>query len=132
MERIFIEKTPDYKDKSVKVCGWVHSRRNHGKIIFIDLRDRSGILQVVFVPQAEEAYKLAESLRSEWVVSIEGKINSRPKGMENPDIKTGLIEMQAGKLEILNPAETPPFSPDADGYEINEETRLKYRYIDLR
>ena len=132
MERIFIEKTPDYKDKSVKVCGWVHSRRNHGKIIFIDLRDRSGILQVVFVPQAEEAYKLAESLRSEWVVSIEGKINSRPKGMENPDIKTGLIEMQAGKLEILNPAEPPPFSPDADGYEINEETRLKYRYIDLR
>ncbi len=132
MERIFIEKTPDYEGKSVKVSGWVHSRRDHGKIIFIDLRDRSGILQVVFAPQLGEAYEKAGSLRSEWVVSIEGKINARPQGMQNPALKTGLIEMAAEKIEILNPAETPPFLPDTDGYEINEENRLKYRYIDLR
>ena len=132
MERIFIGKTPDYEGKSVKVSGWVHSRRDHGKIIFIDLRDRSGILQVVFAPQLGEAYEKAGSLRSEWVVSIEGKINARPKGMQNPALKTGLIEMAAEKIEILNPAETPPFFPDTDGYEINEENRLKYRYIDLR
>jgi len=132
MERIFIEKTPDYEGKDVRICGWVHSRRNHGKIIFIDLRDRSGIIQVVFVPSNKEMYEIADSLRSEWVVSIEGKINIRPKGMENPAIKTGVIEMSAEKIEVLNPAETPPFLPDTNGYEINEETRLKYRYLDLR
>ena len=132
MERIFIEKTPDYIGKDVKVCGWVHSRRDHGKIIFIDLRDRTGILQVVFTPQLGDAYEKAGSLRSEWVVSIEGKINLRPKGLENPNIKTGSVELAAEKLEILNPSETPPFLPDTNGYEINEETRLKYRYLDLR
>ena len=83
MERIFIEKTPDYAGKNVKVSGWVHSKRDHGKIIFIDLRDRTDILQVVFTQKAGDAYKIAESLRSEWVVSIEGKINERPKGMVN-------------------------------------------------
>lgn len=129
MERIFIEKTPEYEGKKVKVSGWVHSRRDHGKIIFIDLRDCTGILQVVFTPGV---YELAQQLRSEWVVSIEGKINHRPKGMENPDIKTGSVEMVAEKLEILNSSETPPFLADTNGYEINEETRLKYRYIDLR
>lgn len=132
MERIFVEKTPDHAEKNVKVCGWVHSRRDHGKIIFIDLRDRTGILQIVFVPSNKGVYEIAESLRSEWVISVEGKIGQRPKGMENPELKTGLIEMQAEKIEILNNAITPPFSPDANGYEINEETRLKYRYIDLR
>ncbi len=132
MERIFIEETPNCEGKTVKVCGWVHTRRDHGKIIFIDLRDKTGILQIVFVPQIGDSYKLAESLRSEWVISVEGKINHRPKGMENSEIKTGSIEMSAEKLEILNPAETPPFLPDTDGYEINEETRLKYRYLDLR
>ncbi len=140
MARIFIEQTPEYEDQNVKVSGWVHTRRDHGKIIFIDLRDRSGILQVVFTPrlrsgQAPEnsaVYELAQQLRSEWVISIEGKIGQRPKGMENPELKTGSVEMQAEKLEILNPAETPPFLPDTNGYEINEETRLKYRYIDLR
>ncbi len=131
-ERIFIEKTPDYEGKDVKICGWVHSRRNHGKIIFIDLRDRSGIIQVVFTPQNEEIYKLADSLRSEWVIAIEGKINIRPKGMQNATIKTGSIEMQAEKLEVLNPAETPPFAIDDDGRNINEEIRMKYRYLDLR
>ena len=135
-----MEKTPDFEGKNVKVSGWVHTRRDHGKIIFIDLRDKTGILQIVFTPrlnsgrasQNGDIYKLADSLRSEWVISVEGKINARPKGMENPSIKTGLIEMSAEKLEILNPAETPPFLPDTDGYEINEETRLKYRYLDLR
>ncbi len=127
-----MEKTPDYEGENVKVCGWVHTRRDHGKLIFIDLRDKSGILQVVFAPQLGEAYEKAGDLRSEWVISVEGKINQRPKGMENSELKTGSIEMQAEKLEILNPSETPPFLPDTDGYEINEETRLKYRYLDLR
>ncbi len=132
MERIFIEKTSDYAGKNVKVSGWVHSKRNHGKIIFIDLRDRTGIRQVIFSPQTGVAYKLVESLRSEWVVSIEGKINNRPKGMINTNIKTGSVEMSGEKMEILNSSETPPFLPDTDGYEIGEENRLKYRYIDLR
>ncbi len=132
MERIFIEKTPDYAGKNVKVSGWVHSKRSHGKIIFIDLRDRTDILQVVFTPQTGDAYKLAESLRSEWVVSIEGKINERPKGMINADIKTGSVEMSGEKMEILNSSKTPPFLPNTNGYEIGEENRLKYRYIDLR
>jgi aspartyl-tRNA synthetase len=132
MERIFIENTPKFEGKNVKVCGWVHTRRDHGKLIFIDLRDRSGILQVVFSPQLGKAYERAGDLRSEWVISVEGKINSRPKGMQNSNLKTGLIEMAAEKLEILNPSETPPFLPDTDGHEINEEIRLKYRYIDLR
>ncbi len=132
MERIFIEETPNKEGKNAKICGWVHSRRDHGKIIFIDLRDRSGIIQIVFVPSNKEAYKIADSLRSEWVIAVEGKIGKRPKGMENPAIPTGLIEMSAEKLEILSAAETPLFLPDTDGYEINEETRLKNRYLDLR
>ncbi len=132
MERIYIEKTPEYAGKNTKVSGWVQTRRNHGKIIFIDLRDRTGILQVVFLPSNKEVYEIAESLRSEWVISIEGKISTRPKGMENSELKTGLVEMQVEKIEVLNPSQTPPFSTEDDGYNVNEETRLKYRYIDLR
>jgi aspartyl-tRNA synthetase len=140
MERVFIEKVAKMAGKTVKVSGWVHTRRDHGKLIFIDLRDRTGLLQIVFAPSQNpnsktknpNPYELARELRSEWVISIEGKINSRPKGMENPNIKTGSVEMAAEKLEILNASETPPFFPDTDGYEINEETRLKYRYLDLQ
>ncbi len=132
MERIFIEETPNKAGENIKVSGWVHSRRDHGKIIFIDLRDRTGILQIVFTPQSGDIYKIADSLRSEWVIAVEGKIGKRPKGMENSAMPTGLIEMSAENLEVLSRAETPPFLPNTDGYEINEETRLKYRYLDLR
>jgi len=111
------------------VKGWVHSRRDHGKLIFIDLRDRSGILQIVFPPELSAS---AGELRSEWVISIEGTINKRPEGMINKNIPFGTIELKAEKLEILNKAETPPFAVDTDGYELNEERRMKYRYLDIR
>ena len=107
-------------------------RRDHGKLIFIDLRDRSGICQVVFLPFSA-AYEAAKELRSEWVVRLVGKINRRPKGMENPAMgEAGNFEIQAEQLEILNKAETLPISIDTDGYEIGEDVRMKYRYLDLR
>jgi len=137
MERISIEETIKKTGEKVKVCGWVHTRRDHGKIIFIDLRDRSGLLQVVFQPtaghpQGDTLYDLAQDLRSEWVISVEGTINKRPKGMINSNLPTGEIELKVEKLEILNKAETPPFTLETDGYEIGEDNRLKYRYVDLR
>jgi len=132
MERIFTEETIKYSGKEVKVAGWVNSRRDHGKIIFIDLRDKSGTVQVVFTPEDSDLYKKAQTLRPEWVVSIQGKVKERPKGMENPKIKTGNIEIEAKTLEICSKAKTLPFSIESDGYEIGEEKRLKYRYLDLR
>jgi len=132
MERTSIEETIKNIGKKVRVCGWVHSRRDHGKIIFIDLRDRSGLLQVVFTPDDKKIYDLAQQLRSEWVISLEGKINERPEKMMNKNIETGKIEMSVENLEILNKAETPPFAIDTDGYEIGEDRRLEYRYLDIR
>jgi len=129
MERIPIIETIKQIGKKVKVCGWVHAHRDHGKIIFIDLRDRSGLLQIVF---PNELAKSAGELRSEWVIAIEGTIDKRPENLINPKLTTGEIELKAEKLEILTKAETPPFALDTDGYEINEEHRLKYRYLDIR
>ncbi len=131
MERISINKTIEYIGKEVKICGWVNSRRVHGKIIFIDLRDRSGLLQVVFTPSNKEIYKLANELRSEWVIKIEGIVNKRPRGMINPRLETGEIEVLAEKLEILNKSEVLPFEITGS-VEPNEEKRLEYRYLDLR
>ncbi len=125
MKRIAIEETSKYVGKKVKVAGWVHSRRDHGKLIFIDLRDRSGLLQVVFTG------KQANALRPEWVISVEGNINKRPKGMINKDLATGTIELKAEKLEIISKAKTPPFEITGDK-KVSEEMRLKYRYLDLR
>ena len=118
--------------EKVKLAGWVHARRDHGKIIFIDLRDSSGLIQVVFLPKPEELRQLADTLRPEYVVAIEGQVNERPANMINDKIPTGKIEIQAEKLEIINQAETPPFELDKDGYEIKEDLRLRYRYLDLR
>jgi aspartyl-tRNA synthetase len=118
--------------KEVELMGWVATRRDHGKIIFIDLRDRSGISQLVFTPTDKEIYKLADSLRSEWVIRVEGEVKKRPKGMENPDLGTGQYEIAVNSLEILAEAETPPFALDTDGYEVGEEIRMKYRFLDLR
>jgi aspartyl-tRNA synthetase len=126
MKRISIEETSKYASKKVKVAGWVHSRRDHGKIIFIDLRDRSGLLQVVF-----SGIKQANILRPEWVISVEGSINKRPKGMINKELVTGKIELKVEKLEIINKAKTPPFEI-ASEKRVGEEMRLKYRYLDLR
>lgn len=132
MDRTLIKDTVSKEGEKVRLAGWVSVRRDHGKIIFIDLRDRSGIVQLVFTPKDGELYKLAQTLRSEWVIAALGTVQKRPKGMENPDIETGEIEIPVEKLEVLNPAETPPFDIHGGGLEIDEEVRLKYRYLDLR
>ncbi len=118
--------------EEVELAGWVATRRDHGKLIFIDLRDRSGISQVVFLPDNKELHELASKLRTEWVIKIIGKVVSRPENMVNAEIETGKFEIQAEKLEIINEAETLPISIDTSGYEIGEEVRMKYRYVDLR
>ena len=132
MNRTQIAETKNKIGESVEIFGWVHNRRDHGKIIFIDLRDRSGIAQVVFTPSGKEMYKIAEKLRSEWVLKIIGKVAERPAAMVNEEIETGKIEIQPESLEVLAEAATPPFALDTDGREIGEENRMKYRYLDLR
>jgi len=132
MTRTEIKETKNCVNQKVKVCGWVQTVRSHGKILFIDLRDRSGILQVVFTPKNEKLYELAQKLRPEWVILVEGEIQKRPAGMLNPKIETGSIELHSEKLEVFSEAKTLPFAIDTTGYEINEEKRLKYRYLDLR
>lgn len=132
MEKIWISETVNKLEKEVVVAGWVQGRRDHGKIIFIDLRDRSGTLQVVFTPQNETLYKLANTLRPEWVIKITGVIKTRPAGMNNPNIATGNQEIVPSALTVLSKAETPPFQPEGNGYDVNEEIRLRHRYLDLR
>jgi len=132
MERVLIKNTAEYLNKNVKVCGWINNCRSHGKVVFVDLRDKSGILQTVFAGNDKDLYEKALSLRPEWVVCLEGTIKERPKGMQNPKIETGKVEMEVEKMEVLSKAETLPFGIDTDGYEINEEKRLEYRYLDLR
>ncbi len=132
MQRIFINETISKIGEKVKVSGWVNVRRDHGKLIFMDLRDRSGILQVVFSGANKDLWKSADTLRPEWVVSVEGLIKERPENLRNSKIETGSIELEAQTLEILNPAQTLPFEINDQGQELNEELRLKYRYLDLR
>ena len=116
----------------ITVAGWVHRRRDHGNLIFIDLRDRSGLLQVVFNPEhSEAAHELAGSLRSEWVVQITGKVVKRLPGAENPELPTGTVELSATKIVVLNKSLTPPFEV-SDDIDVDDNTRLKYRFIDLR
>ncbi len=115
----------------VTLMGWAHRRRDHGGVIFVDLRDREGIVQVVFNPEAgENVHGEAHRIRSEFVLAIKGKVRKRPEGMENPALKTGEIEVIVSELEIMNESKTPPFSFDDE--EISENIRLKYRYLDLR
>ena len=118
--------------KEVKLAGWVLRRRDHGGVIFVDLRDRTGFAQIVFNPQVnEEAHNKAQDLRSEFVISVVGKVRARSEEMINPKIPTGEIEVMVEKLELLNTSETPPFMLE-DDIDTNEEIRLKYRYLDLR
>jgi len=117
--------------QEVEICGWVHRRRDHGGVIFIDLRDREGIVQVVFDPDRAESFAVAESVRGEYVLKLKGRVRSRPEGTVNEKMKTGKIELLGLDLEILNRSETTPIQVDGD-IEVNEETRLRYRYIDLR
>ena len=118
--------------EQVELIGWVAVRRDHGKLIFIDLRDRSGIAQVVFLPNKKELQAQADKLRPEWVVKITGTVNTRPKGMENKELENGTLEIVAEHLEVLNTAETLPINISTSGLEIDEEVRMKYRYVDLR
>jgi len=134
MKRLLTIETTTYIGKQVKVCGWAETIRSHGKIIFIDLRDRSGILQLVVAPteSGSPLYLIAERLRPEWVIGVEGTIEKRPKGMINPKIETGKVELHPLNIEVFSEAKTLPFPINTSGYEISEEKRLKYRYLDLR
>ncbi|MEM6638690.1 MAG: aspartate--tRNA ligase [Pseudomonadota bacterium] len=115
--------------ETIEVTGWVHRRRDHGGVIFIDLRDARGLLQVVFDPDTPDVFARAETLRSEFVLRVKGRVRERPEGQINPKMATGQIEVLGLELEILNAAQTPPFHHDDD---VSEEVRLRYRYIDLR
>jgi aspartyl-tRNA synthetase len=117
--------------QTVTVSGWMHRRRDHGGVIFIDLRDREGLVQVVCNPEDAESFAVAERVRSEYVLQIEGVVNLRPAGSDNPELKSGKIEIIASRLEILNSSETPPF-PLTEQAEVSEDVRLRHRYIDLR
>ncbi len=117
-------------DQQVTLCGWVNRRRDHGGVIFIDLRDREGLVQVVFDPDRTDVFQTAERARNEYVLQVVGKVRQRPAGTENANLRSGQIEILALELNVLNTAETPPFQLDEDN--VGEETRLTYRYIDLR
>jgi aspartyl-tRNA synthetase len=118
--------------KEVVLMGWVHRRRDHGGVIFVDLRDREGLVQVVFNPEINtETHREAHRIRSEYVLAVRGRVRDRPEGMENPELKTGRLEVMVHELEILSESKTPPFLLDVDA-EISENIRLKYRYLDLR
>src|SRR6185437_973384 len=133
MDRVYVGDTTDKVGEKIVVKGWVHARRDHGKLIFIDLRDRSGLLQIVFWGGGDaELFKQAETLRSEFAVAIEGTVQKRQENQINPDLPTGTVELAAEKLEILSESETPPFEITEDTEKVGEETRLKYRYLDLR
>src|SRR5512135_3383940 len=114
---------------TVSVAGWVHRRRDHGGVIFVDLRDRSGLLQIVFDPDAPDVFAEAERLRGEWVLKVQGTVRPRPEGTVNPNLASGKVELLATSIEVLNRSEPLPFQLDE---EVKEEVRLKYRYIDLR
>lgn len=130
--RVFTDKLNDFLGKEVEVAGWVNSRRDHGGLIFIDLRDSRGIIQLVVTPETEEAFKLAESVRDEFVLKATGKMREREPGLVNPNIPTGKIELVVSELTLLNRSEPLPVNTHDDGQESSEEMRLKYRYLDLR
>ena len=131
INRTMVGDLPQMAGKEVMVCGWVQTIRTHGKIMFFDLRDRTGVVQAVFIPKNKD-FELAKTVRSEWVVAITGMVQERPANMVNAEIATGKIELFATGLEVYSEAETLPFPIDNDGYDISEEHRLKYRYLDLR
>ena len=118
-------------DSDVDISGWIHRRRDHGGVIFFDLRDESGLVQVVYYPDQKETFALAESCRNEFVISVKGKVRARPEGTVNPDLGTGEIEVLGSSLEILNSSLPLPFQLD-EYTSVGEETRLKYRFLDLR
>ena len=132
MKRTYIGDLHGSLGKEVLLNGWVDIRRDHGKLIFVDLRDVSGKVQMVALPNHKEAHAVASTLRSEWVVAIRGNVNPRPEKLVNKNEPNGDIEIEILNIEVLNEAETPPIDVRGDGLEISEEVRLKYRYLDLR
>ncbi len=132
MQRILSTNTPEYIDQTISVSGWVNSRRDHGGLIFIDLRDHTGIVQLVINPEQREAFGLAEHVRDEYVLRANGTVKSREEGLKNPNIATGGIEIVVDTLEVLNKSEPLPVATRDEGQQSGEELRLKYRYLDLR
>ena len=138
MTRTYIKELKEHIGKEISISGWVDIRRDHGKLIFIDIRDMSGKIQAVALPNNKEAHEVANKIRSEWIIKAEGIVNKRPEKMIAKDKVTGEIEpngdieLELKKIEILNEAQTPPIDVRGDGKEIGEEARLKYRYLDLR
>ena len=125
--------TEEFLNEKVTLKGWVHNRRDLGELIFVDLRDREGIVQIVFNPDfSEEALQVAETVRSEYVVEVQGVVTKRDAETINPKIKTGQVEVQVSNIEIINKSETPPFSINEENVNVDENIRLKYRYLDLR
>lgn len=124
------ELTADMIGEEVALCGWVHRRRDHGGVIFIDLRDREGLAQVVYDPDRAEPFAVAETLRNEYVVRVTGRVRRRPEGTLNPNLPTGEVEVLGHTLELLNKARTPPFQLDDEN--VQDDIRLRYRYVDLR
>ncbi len=117
--------------QEVELCGWTHRRRDHGGVIFIDLRDRDGLIQLVYDPDLPDVFSIAEQVRNEFVLRVRGRVRSRPEGSLNPDLPTGEVEVLGLELEILNSSDTPPFQLD-EHENVSEEVRLRYRYVDLR
>jgi aspartyl-tRNA synthetase len=132
MERILSGQTPSKIGEKVKVAGWVNSIRDHGQLIFIDLRDWDGVLQIVVNPENKGLFEQAKELGSEYVIEVEGLVQERDSGLVNDKIDTGKIELIAETIVVQNKAKTLPFPIDTDGREIDENVRLKYRYVDLR
>lgn len=118
-------------NQTVTICGWVHNRRDHGGVIFLDVRDASGLVQVVYEPEQTKTFTQAEKLRHEYVIQVTGVVRERPEGMINEKMLTGRCEIVGTALTILNQAKTPPFLPDEKQH-INEDLRYRYRYMDLR
>jgi len=122
---------PEHIDTEVTLVGWVHRRRDHGGLVFIDLRDRTGLVQIVVSPETEGGTAGAHEVRSEFVLEVTGAVTKRPAGSENPNLATGAVEVRVKRLTVLNESKTPPFQIDEPG-DVTESTRLKYRYLDLR
>lgn len=132
MTRVQLKDLHEHIDQEITIKGWVNIRRDHGKLIFMDLRDETGMVQMVALPNHEEAHALANTVRPEWILEVRGKVNKRPERMINSDQPNGDVEIEILAISVLSEAETPAFEVNEDTAKIDEEVRLKYRYLDLR
>lgn len=132
MKKINLIDTPHFINKEIALFGWVDVRRNHGKLIFLELRDRTATIQLIVSPEDEKLHALAETIRPEWVLHVLGTVVERPADMKNPGHSTGDVELRVRKISVLSQSQMLPFDVRGDGHDINEEIRLQYRYLDLR